>query len=117
MVDSLKRYSAWHAPGLPGDPEPRPLRGLRMAQGRLSPPGMAQLMALGADELGPEYAAGVVAEYQKRRDLLFEAMGALSGVFLRKPEGALYLVARLPVADSEDFAAWLPSDLQHQGRR
>ena len=72
-------------------------------------------MALGADELGPEYAAGVVAEYQKRRDLLFEAMAEIPGVFLRKPEGAFYFVARLPVADSEDFAAWLLSDFQHQG--
>src|SRR5204862_5365879 len=35
---------------------------LRMAQGRLSPPGLAQFMALGADSLGEEYTRGVVAE-------------------------------------------------------
>jgi aspartate aminotransferase len=88
---------------------------LRMAQGRLSPPGLAQLAATGARELGPEYTEGVVAEYQKRRDLLFEALSAIPGVFLRKPEGAFYFVARLPIADGEDFARFLLTDFDLDG--
>jgi aspartate aminotransferase len=88
---------------------------VRMAQGRLSPPGLAQLVALGAAELGPEYARSVVAEYQSRRDLLFEGLGAIPGVFLRKPEGAFYFVARLPISSSEDFARWLLSDFESSG--
>jgi aspartate aminotransferase len=88
---------------------------LRMAQGRLSPPGLAQLVALGATELGPEYAEGLVEEYQSRRDVLFEGLSRIPGVFLRKPEGAFYLVARLPVEDSEDFAAWLLTDFDLEG--
>jgi aspartate aminotransferase len=88
---------------------------LRMAQGRLSPPGLAQLAAVGVRELGPEYAEGVVAEYEKRRDLLYEELSAVPGVFLRKPEGAFYFVARLPVDDGEDFARFLLSDFQHEG--
>jgi aspartate aminotransferase len=80
---------------------------LRMAQGRLSAPGLAQVAALGARELGPEYRAGVVEEYQKRRDILHEGLNEIPGVLLRKPEGAFYFVARLPVADSEHFAEWL----------
>lgn len=88
---------------------------LRMAQGRLSPPGLAQLVALGASEVGPEYVAGVQAEYQKRRDVLFEGLGRIPGVFLAKPEGAFYFIARLPVADADDFAAWLLSDFSHAG--
>jgi len=89
--------------------------GLRMAQGRLSPPGLAQLVALGAKELGPEYTAAVIAEYQGRRDLLFAGLSRLPGVFLRKPEGAFYFVARLPVEDAEDFAAWLLTDFELGG--
>jgi aspartate aminotransferase len=88
---------------------------LRMAQGRLSPPGLAQLVALGASDLGPDYAPGLVAEYQARRDVLFDGLSQLPGVFLRKPEGAFYFVARVPVEDSEDFAAWLLSDFSFQG--
>ncbi|HLA77160.1 MAG TPA: pyridoxal phosphate-dependent aminotransferase [Vicinamibacteria bacterium] len=118
MVDSLsKRYSACGMRLGCLVTRNRDFYGacLRMAQGRLSPPGLAQLMSLGADELGPDYSAGVVAEYQKRRDLLYRGMGEIPGVFLRKPEGAFYFVARLPVKDSEDFAAWLLSDFEHQG--
>ena len=88
----------------------------RMAQGRLSPPGLAQLIAPGAMELGPEYARGVVAEYQKRRDILFRGLGEIPGVFLRKPEGAFYFVARLPVDSSEDFAAWLLTSFSLDGK-
>ncbi|HSB35645.1 MAG TPA: pyridoxal phosphate-dependent aminotransferase, partial [Thermoanaerobaculia bacterium] len=88
----------------------------RMAQGRLSPPGLAQFIAPGALELGPDYYRGVVAEYQKRRDTLHEGLSKISGVFLRKPEGAFYFVARLPIDDSDDFAAWLLSDFQLGGK-
>jgi aspartate aminotransferase len=88
---------------------------VRMAQGRLSAPGLAQMVAVGAQELGPEYAAGVVAEYQARRDLLYEGLRGIPGVFLRKPEGAFYFVARLPIADSEDFARWLLTDFALDG--
>jgi aspartate aminotransferase len=88
---------------------------LRMAQGRLSPPGLAQLVALGATELGPDYAKGIVREYQARRDVLFEGLARIPGVFLRKPEGAFYFVARLPIEDGEDFASWLLTDYAHDG--
>lgn len=88
---------------------------LHMAQGRLSPPGLAQWIAPGAAALGPEYARHVVEEYQARRDLLFEGLGRIPGVFLRKPEGAFYFVARLPVDDSEEFARWLLTDFQLDG--
>jgi aspartate aminotransferase len=88
---------------------------MRMAQGRLSPPGLAQYIAVAATELGPEYTQNVVTEYQKRRDILFAGLSEIPGVFLRKPEGAFYFVARLPVRDSDDFAAWLLSDFSYNG--
>ena len=88
---------------------------LRMAQGRLSPPGLAQFIAIGADALGDEYTRDVVAEYQRRRDVLFEGLTAIPGVFLQKPEGAFYCVAKFPVDDAEHFASWLLTDFQHEG--
>jgi len=36
-------------------------------------------------------------------------------VFLTKPEGAFYCVARLPIQDADDFAIWLLSDFSHEG--
>lgn len=88
---------------------------LRMAQGRLSPPGLAQFIAVGAAELPPDYTRGVVAEYGRRRDLLFRGLSEIPGIFLRKPEGAFYFVARLPLSDTEDFARWMLADFEHEG--
>ena len=87
---------------------------LRMAQARLSPPGLAQFVAVGAQQLGPDYFAGLVKEYQKRRDVLFEGLSSIPGVFLTRPEGAFYFVARLPISDSEDFARWLLADFEYE---
>jgi aspartate aminotransferase len=87
----------------------------RMAQGRLSAPGLAQLLALGIPEVGADYTRTVVAEYQKRRDVLYEGLCGIPEVFLRKPEGAFYFVARLPIRDSEDFARFLLAEFQQDG--
>jgi aspartate aminotransferase len=89
---------------------------LRMAQGRLSPPSLAQFIAVGAETLGDEYTEGILTEYQRRRDVLYEGLTSIDGVFLEKPEGAFYCVAKLPVADADDFAIWLLSEFQHDGQ-
>lgn len=86
----------------------------RMAQGRLSPPGLAQFIAIGAESLGEEYTIGVTEEYQKRRDILYEGLTSIPGVQLAKPEGAFYCIATLPVENAEDFAIWLLSEFQHE---
>jgi aspartate aminotransferase len=118
VVDSLsKRYSACGIRlGCLATRNPEVHQAaLRMAQGRLSPPGLAQLLAVGAEELGPDYFAGVRSEYEMRRDVLFAGLTTIPGLFLRKPEGAFYFVARLPVEDAEDFARFLLSEFSHEG--
>jgi aspartate aminotransferase len=87
----------------------------RAAQGRLSPPGLAQVLALGMSEIGPSYYEGVRTEYQKRRDVIYEELSKIPDVFLRKPEGAFYVVARLPVKDSDDLARFLLERFSFEG--
>ena len=87
----------------------------RAAQGRLSPPGLAQVLALGMSEITEDYYASVRTEYQKRRDVIFEELNKLPDVFLRKPEGAFYVVARLPVKDSDAFARFLLEEFSFDG--
>ncbi|HJW13671.1 MAG TPA: pyridoxal phosphate-dependent aminotransferase [Thermoanaerobaculia bacterium] len=118
VVDSLsKRYSACGIRLGSLATRNRDVYGacLRMAQGRLSPPGLAQLVAVGAADLPPDYARGVVEEYEKRRDVLYRGLKQIPGVFLTKPEGAFYFVARLPIRDGDDFASWLLSDFELNG--
>lgn len=88
---------------------------LRMGQGRLSAPGLAQLMAVGVRALGPEYSAGVTAEYERRRDVLYRGLTKIPGLFLRMPEGAFYFVARLPVDDAEAFTRFMLADFSLDG--
>jgi aspartate aminotransferase len=86
-----------------------------MAQGRLSPPGLAQFMAVGGLDLPADYMQQVVAEYEGRRNVLYEGLRRIPDVFLTQPEGAFYFVARLPVADGDDFAAWMLTDFHRGG--
>jgi aspartate aminotransferase len=88
---------------------------LRMAQGRLSPPGLAQFIAIGAESLGDEYTRDVVAEYRRRRDVLYHGLTSIPGVELSEPEGAFYCMPQLPIADADDFARWLLTDFEHDG--
>lgn len=88
---------------------------LRMAQGRLSPPGLAQFIAVGAETLGDDYTFNIVNEYRRRRDVLYEGLRTIPGVELQPPEGAFYCMPRLPVADAEDFCIWLLSEFEHEG--
>lgn len=118
MVDSLsKRYSACgiRLGALVTRNAEIYSAALRMAQGRLSPPGLAQFMAVAAETLGDEYTRNVVAEYQRRRDVLFEGLTSIPGVFLTKPEGAFYCMAKLPVKSAEDFAIYLLSEFEEEG--
>jgi aspartate aminotransferase len=88
---------------------------LRMAQGRLSPPGLAQFIAVGAETLGEEYTTDIVNEYRRRRNVLYEGLTSIPGVELQPPEGAFYCMPRLPVANAEDFCVWLLSEFEHEG--
>jgi aspartate aminotransferase len=118
VVDSLsKRYSACGLRlGCLVTRNPEIHRAcLRMAQGRLSPPGLAQFVAVGAQDLGPEYVKEVVSEYERRRNVLYAGLRQIPGVFLTQPEGAFYFVARLPIADGDHFASWLLSDFHLRG--
>jgi aspartate aminotransferase len=88
---------------------------LRMAQGRLSPPGLAQFIAVGAENLGDEYTTDILREYRRRRDVLYEGLLSIPGIELQQPEGAFYCMPRLPVDNAEDFCIWLLAEYQYDG--
>jgi len=88
---------------------------LRMGQARLCPPTLGQWAATALTQVPPAYLAGVIAEYQKRRDVTFDAVSRIPGVVLRRPEGAFYVCARLPVDDANAFAEFLLRDFALDG--
>jgi aspartate aminotransferase len=88
---------------------------LRFGQARLCPPTLGQFACAALAQVPASYMAGVVAEYQRRRDVVYEALAAIPGVVVRKPEGAFYLCARLPVDDANAFAEYLLRDFERGG--
>jgi len=88
---------------------------LRFGQARLCPPTLGQYACTALTEVPKDYIPGVIAEYEKRRDVVFAALSALPGVLVRKPEGAFYMCARLPVDDANAFAEFLVRDFDLDG--
>lgn len=110
VVDSIsKRYSACGARiGAVISRNEEVMKGIsKFAQARLCPPTLEQIGAIGAYELPHDYFKDVMTEYQKRRDILFEILTSHKGIILQKPEGAFYIMAKLPITDGETFARWL----------
>jgi aspartate aminotransferase len=88
---------------------------LRFGQARLCPPTLGQYACTALTEIPAGYIPGVVATYEKRRDVVLAALAAVPGVFCRKPEGAFYLCARLPVDDANNFSEFLIRDFDLDG--
>jgi aspartate aminotransferase len=87
----------------------------RMAQARLSPPGLAQIGVLGALKTPRTYYEEVREEYRLRRDLLVSRLQAIPGAVVPPIDGAFYATVRLPIDDGDRFAAWLLSEFSHEG--
>jgi aspartate aminotransferase len=88
---------------------------LRFGQARLCPPTLGQYACAALTEVPPSYIAGVVSEYQRRRDVTYDALAGVPGVVVRRPEGAFYISPRLPVDDANGFAEFLLRDFALDG--
>lgn len=88
---------------------------MRCGQARLCPPTVAQYIAIGMGDVPSSYMEGVIGEYEKRRNVTFDALTAMPGVSLRRPEGAFYVCAGLPVDDASSFAEFLLRDFALDG--
>lgn len=83
---------------------------LKFAQARLCPPSVEQKAALAAYRMGREYFPEIQEEYQKRRDVLFDGLKDIPGIVINKPQGAFYIIVRLPIKDAEHFVLWMLTD-------
>ena len=88
---------------------------LKLAQARLSPPLLGQLVAEASIDVPKSYLQEINAEYRRRRDCLVNGLNRIPGVFAPMPEGAFYVMVRLPVDDAEDFCRWCLSDFEYEG--
>lgn len=80
---------------------------MKIAQGRLCSPTIEQVGAAEMYKLGDDYYKEVRAEYEGRRDVVYEELMKIPGVVCQKPGGAFYMTAKLPVDDIEKFLMFL----------
>lgn len=80
---------------------------LKLCQARLCSPTLEQLAAAELINVSKDYFTEVIGEYQERRDILYETLTAVPDIICKKPAGAFYLIAKLPIEDAERFAVWL----------
>jgi aspartate aminotransferase len=120
LVDSIsKRFSACGARiGAIASCNPEVMKAaLKFAQARLSPPTAGQLgliRFLHSRDYRRQVAA-IIEEFARRRDALFDELRSIPGAFCVKPQGAFYVVVRLPIDDAERFCAWLLTDFDLDG--
>ncbi len=89
---------------------------LKFGQARLCPPTLEQLGAVAAYRLGESYFEAVRTEYQRRRDVMYDALTADPGIVLKRPRGAFYMIVKMAgVEDSDDFARWLLEEFSLAG--
>lgn len=81
---------------------------LKYAQARLS---VSTLNQIGAatlfDNISTEYIEKIKTQYKKRRDVVIDGLKKIKGVQVAVPKGAFYIMASLPVDDSDKFQYWL----------
>lgn len=85
---------------------------MKFAQARLSPPLIGQVASEAALDTPDSYFTDVLKEYLARRDVVVEAINKIPGAFCPNPKGAFYVVARLPIKDSDHFCQWLLQDFE-----
>ena len=86
---------------------------MKFAQARLSPPTFGQVAAEAAIDTPKEYFVEVLEEYKNRRDVVVNRINKMDGAFCPNPKGAFYVVARLPIDDSDKFCQWLLEDYNY----
>ncbi|MDI3478921.1 MAG: aspartate aminotransferase [Rikenellaceae bacterium] len=110
LVDSVsKRYSAcgFRIGMLISKNKDVMTTAMKFAQARLSPPTFGQIAAEAAIDVDKSYFEAIKKEYVARRNVVIEGIKSIPGAYCPTPKGAFYVMAKLPIDDSDKFCQWL----------
>ncbi len=82
---------------------------LKLTQSRLAAPTIEQLAVISFLKNSKEYTKKLTQEYFKRTQLVFNALKKISGAVPCRPQGAFYIIVKLPIDNSEKFISWMLS--------
>jgi aspartate aminotransferase len=85
---------------------------LELAELRLAVPAVEQHAAAAALSTPAEYLHELAQTYKRRVEVVVNGLAQVDGIQARRPDGAFYVVAALPVDSAERFAGWLLSEFE-----
>ena len=88
---------------------------LKFCQSRLAVATVDQVGAAALYSVDHEFFRKSKAEYQKRRDTVIAKLRKIPGVVVEEPMGAFYVMASLPVDNSDKFQRWLLEEFTDRG--
>ena len=118
IIDSVsKRFSACGARIGTVITRNKELQGhmMKICQARLSVATLDQIASAALYSVPADYFDAVRAEYKERRDTLYRKLMEIPGVVCKEPKGAFYVMAKLPVDDTEKFLIWLLTEFEDNG--
>lgn len=80
---------------------------LKFSQARLSSPTLEQLAVIPLLKNSKPYTQKLIKEYEKRRKAVETGLKMIPGITYHFPEGAFYIIIKLPIKNSEHFCRWL----------
>lgn len=89
---------------------------IKFAQARLSPGMVEQIAGEAAIDTPDEYFEHVKAEYTTRRNTVVTALNRMEGVYCPNPGGAFYVMAQLPIDNSDKFCQWMLEEFTYQNQ-
>ena len=88
---------------------------LKFCQSRLAVATIDQLGAAALYDVDQAFFAACKDEYRRRRDTVVSRLRLIPGVVVEEPMGAFYVMASLPVDDSDKFQRWLLEEFDDNG--
>lgn len=88
---------------------------MKYCQGRLCSATLDQVGAAALYSVGSDYFSAVRDEYKLRRDTCMEKLSQIPGVVCKCPKGAFYIMAKLPVDNTDKFQRWLLEEFEDHG--
>ena len=88
---------------------------LKFCQSRLSVATIDQIGAAALYSVDKEFFKASKETYRQRRDLVVSKLRQIPGVLVEEPMGAFYVMASLPVDDSDKFQRWLLESFDDNG--
>jgi aspartate aminotransferase len=89
---------------------------IKFAQARLAPGLVEQIAGEAAIDTPDEYFEHVKAEYEARRNTIVTALNNMEGVYCPNPGGAFYVMAQLPIDNSNKFCQWILEEFSYENQ-